>query len=108
MRGVNVVNKIDVGIAGFPMYFVVMRLPKETCVLQLKEAFPEIFQEKSMEPPPKKKFRFVNNSDKLLEARRKGLEQWLWKLLRFPEVAQSRDMKLFLQLDLAIRAVNIG
>ncbi|GMH32992.1 hypothetical protein BSKO_00826 [Bryopsis sp. KO-2023] len=73
----------------------------------LKASYPALFKGKLLDPPPKKSF-FVHHDHKFLNERRVKLEQWMWKLLRHTELAQSRDMKLFLQLHLALRAANTG
>lgn len=51
----------------------------------------------------------MNTNDRLLHERRKQLEQWLWSLLAHSQIAQSRFMRLFLQLNLAAtRATTAG
>ncbi|CAD7701067.1 unnamed protein product [Ostreobium quekettii] len=72
----------------------------------LKTALPTLFKSKDLDPPPKKSLRFVNNSEKLLNERRQGLETWLWALMSRREIAQSREMRAFLQLHLAVRAAT--
>jgi len=72
----------------------------------LKRAFPDLFKRKELEPPAKRSLRFVNNNDKLLHERRQQLETWLWNLLSHNEIATSRFMKVFLQLNLVTRAAT--
>lgn len=65
-----------------------------------------MFKKKELEPPSKRALRFVNNNDRLLHERRQQLEAWLWNLLSYNEIAHSRFMKMFLQLNLAVRGAT--
>lgn len=48
----------------------------------------------------------MNNNDRLLHERRRHLESWLWALLSHQQIAHSRHMKAFLQLNLALRGAT--
>ncbi|CAD7701915.1 unnamed protein product [Ostreobium quekettii] len=72
----------------------------------LKSVLPNLFKSKELDPPPRMSLRFVNNSDRLLNERRQGLESWLWVLMSNQRIAQSQEIRAFLQLHLAVRAAT--
>lgn len=58
------------------------------------------------EPPPKRTLVNVNKRPDLIEARRRELEQWLWRLVSDPLVARSVVLNKFLELSVAAKLVE--
>lgn len=59
-----------------------------------------------LEPPPRRALAGVNKRPDLIERRRRELEQWLWRLVADPELARSRPLNGFLELQDAARLVQ--
>ena len=57
-------------------------------------------------PPARHTLLAVNKRPDLIEARRRELEQWLWKLVSDPAVARSRTLNKFLELSVAAKLVE--
>lgn len=57
-------------------------------------------------PPARHTLLAVNKRPDLIEARRRELEQWLWKLVSDPAIARSRTLNKFLELSVAAKLVE--
>ena len=67
----------------------------------------ELGGDKALPPvPAKQRLARVNDSESLVEQRRKALEAWLWALLADVEVAHSAALTAFLELSAARRGLT--
>ena len=56
--------------------------------------------------PTKRSIFKINKRPELVEKRRKELQQWLWKLVNDPVIAQSQALNGFLELSEAAKLVS--
>ena len=92
--------------ASWDVSFTCKGAPKSSYTfMQLREELGPKAME-GREPPPRRALAGVNKRPDLIERRRRELEQWLWRLVADPELARSRPLNGFLELQDAARLVQ--
>ncbi|WIA36554.1 hypothetical protein OEZ86_007846 [Tetradesmus obliquus] len=89
-----------------PPFFVLRRYSQfRQLHSELKTAYPDLFKDRSLAPPPKHTLAALGGhaqQKEMLDRRRGELESWLWALLTRSELARSPLLRAFLDLDKAI------